>query len=68
MLRSGAFGRVTAWSGIVTHSLDLAHFAVGLVLPAGGLVLMMVAGPLYLVWIPLVARDFFRLARRQVDT
>ncbi|MBN1428013.1 MAG: hypothetical protein JXB07_06480 [Anaerolineae bacterium] len=64
MLRSSDFGKFTAWVGVVTHGLDLAHILVGFVLPAGGLALMMVAGPLYLVWFPLLARDFFRLARR----
>lgn len=63
MLRSPAFSRLTAWGGVVTHGLDGLHILVGFVLPAGGAVLMMVAGPLYLVWFPLLARDFLRLAR-----
>lgn len=63
MLRSRAFSRLTAWIGVVTHGLDLLHLLVGFFLPAGGVVLLMVAGPLYLVWFPLLARDFARLAR-----
>jgi len=63
MLRSQAFGKVTAWVGVVTHGLDLLHILVGFFLPAGGVALMMVAGPLYLVWFPLLARDFFRLGK-----
>jgi hypothetical protein len=63
MLRSPAFGKVTAWLGVVMHSLDLLHILVGFFLPAGGVALMMVAGPLYLVWFPLLARDFFRLGK-----
>ncbi len=63
MLRSQAFEKVTAWVGVVTHSLDLLHILVGFFLPAGGVALMMVAGPLYLLWFPLLARDFFRLAK-----
>lgn len=62
MLRSRAFSRLTAWIGVVTHGLDLLHLLVGFFLPAGGVVLLMVAGPLYLVWFPLLARDFRRLA------
>jgi hypothetical protein len=63
MLRSTAFGKFTSWVGIATHGLDLLHILVGFFLPAGGVVLMMVAGPLYLIWFPLLARDFFRLGR-----
>lgn len=63
MLRSQAFGKVTAWVGVVTHGLDLLHILVGFFLPAGGVALMMVAGPLYLLWFPLLARDFFRLGK-----
>ena len=64
MLRSSAFSKLTAWVGIVTHGLDLLHILVGFVFPAGSVVLMMVAGPLYLVWFPLLARDFFQLVKQ----
>lgn len=63
MLRSSDFPRLTAWIGIATFGLDLAHVLVGLVFPMGGNMLMWISGPLYLVWFPLVARDFFRLER-----
>jgi len=63
MLGSKAFSRSTAWVGIVTHGLDLLHILVGLFLPTVGVIMMFIAGPLYLVWFPLLARDFSRLAR-----
>jgi hypothetical protein len=63
MLGSQSFARVTAYVGIVTHGLDLARLLLGFFLPAGGFILMAVAGPLYLVWFPLLARDLFRLGR-----
>lgn len=63
MLRSNAFGKLTTWVGIVMHGVDLLHILVGFFLPVGGVALMMVAGPLYLVWFPLLARDFFRLGK-----
>lgn len=63
MLRSPAFSKVTAWVGVVMHGLDLLHIVAGFFVPAAGVALMMVAGPLYLVWFPLLARDFFRLAK-----
>lgn len=65
MLRSPLFRPVTAWVGVATHGLDLLHALVILWWPAGGAALMFVAGPLYLLWYPLLARDFFRLARRR---
>jgi hypothetical protein len=65
MLRAGGFGRLTAWAGIGTYALDLAHILVGFVLPSVSVVLMMISGTLYLLWFPLLARDLFRLARDQ---
>jgi hypothetical protein len=67
MLRSSIFSRFTGWVGLATYGLDLAHIVIGLFFPTGGLILMMIAGPLYLVWFPLLALDFFRLARSQGD-
>lgn len=63
MLWSSAFGKFTAWVGIVTHGLDLAHTLVIFASPSIGNMLMWVAGPLYLLWFPLVAWRLFRLAR-----
>jgi hypothetical protein len=62
MLRSNVFSRLTAYVGIVTHGLDLVHILFGLFLPAAGFVLMALAGPLYLVWFPLVGRRLLQLA------
>lgn len=61
MLRCPAFSKVTAWVGVVMHGLDLLHIVAGLFVPEAGVALMMVAGPLYLVWFPLLARDFWRM-------
>jgi hypothetical protein len=68
MLSSNAFGKSTAYVGIVTHGLDLAHLLVGFFFPAGGVVLIQIAGTLYLVWLPLLARDFFRLSRSDIPS
>lgn len=66
MLRAGGLSRLTAWVGIVTHGLDLLHLALALVSPQAGAALMFVAGPLYLVLFPLLARDLFRLANHSI--
>lgn len=68
MLRSECFGAWTAYVGVVTHGLDLVHILLGFFLPQLGVVLMAMAGPLYLVWFPLLARDLFRLARGYATT
>jgi hypothetical protein len=60
MLQSKVFSRVTAYVGILTHGLDLAHILIGLFVPAVGVILMAVAGPLYLLWFPLVGRGLYR--------
>lgn len=63
MLRSDVFSRTIAYIGILTHGLDLAHIILGVFLPAAGIVLMAVAGPLYLIWFPLVGRRLLQLGR-----
>jgi hypothetical protein len=63
MLQGKVFSRATAYVGILTHGLDLAHILVGLFAPVGGVVLMAVAGPLYLIWFPLVGLRLLQLGR-----
>jgi len=65
MLRGNTFRKATAWVGVVTHSLDLAHIPFLLFIPPVGEGLLMVGGTLYLVWFPLLTWDFFRLAQNQ---
>jgi hypothetical protein len=65
MLRDKTFGKAAAYTGILTHGLDLAHILFGFFAPSLGVLLMVVAGPLYLLWFPLVARGFIKL--RQMD-
>jgi hypothetical protein len=62
MLRGGVFGKATVWLGIVMHSLDLAHIVCGLFVPAAGVVLMAIAGPLYPIWLFLIGRGLLKLA------
>ena len=63
MLKSENFSKATAVVGILTYGFDLVHKMVSIFTPDIGIFFMMVAGPLYLVWFPLLARDFFRLAK-----
>jgi hypothetical protein len=61
MLKSNSFGKLTAVIGIVTHGLDLAHIIIGFFLPSAGIILMSLAGPLYLLWFPLVGVRLFKI-------
>lgn len=63
MLRTRVFGRTTGWVGLLTHGLDLAHIALIPFVPGLGALLMMAAGPLYLIWFPLVGRRLLALGR-----
>jgi hypothetical protein len=67
MLSSSLFRKSTAWVGVVTHGLDLAHVLVLPFLPAVAAVLMAIGGTLYLPWFPLLAGDFFRQGRKSGD-
>jgi len=61
MLRSKVFSKSTAITGIATHGLDLAHIFVGFFSPALGNIIMFIAGPLYLIWFPMVGLRLYKL-------
>jgi hypothetical protein len=63
MLKDTSFGKLTAYSGILTHGLDLLHIIIGFAVPVVGDLLMMAAAPLYLVWFPSIGNGLLRLAR-----
>jgi hypothetical protein len=68
MLRTRVFGRTTAVVGILMHGLDLLHVALGPFVPRAGFLLMAIAGPLYLIWFPLVGRRLLQLGRGPEET
>jgi hypothetical protein len=59
------FGRPTAYAGILSHGLDLIHVVVGPFAPTTGAVLKVMAGPLYLIWFPLVGRRLLQLRKSE---
>lgn len=65
MLRSAAFGKVTAASGLVANGLDLIQHLIHLAMPGLAASILMLAGPFYLVWFIALGWDFFRLARAE---
>ena len=63
MLRPGtAFPRWLALVGLATHGLDLLHGPLALIWPRLGSGLMMIAGPLYLLWFPAVGICLWKAA------
>jgi hypothetical protein len=64
MLKTSVFNKLTAITGIVTHGLDFLHIIAGFFLPSVSVVLMGIAGTLYLAWFPLVGLRLFKLSRK----
>jgi hypothetical protein len=62
MLKQNVFNKITSYTGIFTHGLDLAHILIGFFLPPVGVILMAIAGVLYLFWFPLVGVRLFKLS------
>ena len=61
MLRSKDFSRVTAYAGLLGNGFDLAQHILHPFSPSISSILLMLAGPFYMVWFPMLSRDFFRL-------
>ena len=64
MLRSREFSKVTAIAGLLGNALDLTQHLLHPFAPSISAPIQMAMGPFYLVWFPMLARDFFRLAKK----
>jgi hypothetical protein len=65
MLGSKDFRNVTAITGLVGNAIDLTQHLIHPVAPGIAAPLMLLMGPFYLVWFPMLAWDLFRLSRRK---
>jgi len=63
MLRSREFSKVTAIAGLLGNAFDLTQHLLHPFAPSIAAPIQMLMGPFYLVWFPMLARDFFRLAK-----
>ena len=63
MLRSKDFSKVTAYAGLLANGFDLVQHILHPFAPSLAAIPLMMAGPFYLVWFPMLARDLFRLGR-----
>jgi hypothetical protein len=64
MLKSRDFSKVTAIAGLLGNALDLTQHLLHPFAPSISAPIQMLMGPFYLVWFPMLARDFFRLAKK----
>ena len=64
MLKSKDFSKVTAIAGLLSNALDLTQHLLHPFAPSIATPIQMLMGPFYLVWFPMLARDFFRLAKK----
>jgi hypothetical protein len=63
MLRNNAFSKVAAYAGLLGNGFDLAQHMIHPFAPSISAILGMIAAPFYLVWFPMLGRDFLRLGR-----
>jgi hypothetical protein len=64
MLKSKDFSKVTAVAGLLGNAFDLIQHLLHPFAPSIAAPIQMLMGPFYLVWFPMLARDFFRLAKK----
>lgn len=63
MLRHQAFSKITIYAGILANGLDLVqHLITPIMMPVGN-VLLMIAGPLYLIWFPMLGWDLLKMSK-----
>lgn len=63
MLRSASFTKLTAYTGILTHGLDLLHIIMAFFMAQFANGIMGMAGALYLLWFPLITISLFKLSK-----
>jgi hypothetical protein len=64
MLPRNVFNRLTAYVGIITHGLDFAHFFFLFFIPPVGVILLAIAGTLYLLWFPLIGVRLIQIGKQ----
>jgi hypothetical protein len=64
MLPGNIFSKLTAYIGIITHGLDFIHFFFLLLIPPVGVVLLAIAGTLYLLWFPLIGVRLIQIGKQ----
>lgn len=68
MLHTNIFHKITAISGILANSLDLFQHLFDPFVPGIHETIAPIMGPFYLVWLPMLAWDFWRIQRLEVHS
>ena len=63
MLPGDVFNKFTSYVGIITHGLDFAHLIFLFVVPTVGVILIAIAGTLYLLWFPLIGVRLIQIGK-----
>ena len=63
MLRSKMFSKGAVYAGLLASGLDLVQHIIRPFAPSISDVIMMLAGPFYLIWYPLLGWDLFKLGK-----
>lgn len=63
MLRSKMFSKGAVYAGILANGFDLIQHVIHPFAPSISATLLMMAGPFYLIWYPLLGRDLLRLGK-----
>ena len=63
MLRSKMFSKWTVYAGILANGFDLVQHIIHPFVPSISAIILMIAGPFYLIWLPLIGRDLLRLGQ-----
>ncbi len=63
MIGSGKFRKLTIVSGILGNGIDLIQHVIHPVLPNAAEIILMFAGPFYLIWYVTLGMDFYRYSR-----
>ena len=67
MLRSKDFSKVTAIAGLLGNGLDLVQHILHPFQPSISALVLRAAGPFYLIWFPMLARDFLQLVKSTLN-
>ncbi|MFC2076766.1 hypothetical protein ACFLT7_06765 [candidate division KSB1 bacterium] len=65
MLQSRDFSKVTAYAGLLANGFDLIQHLLHHFLPQLSQILLMIAGPFYVVWFLMLGLDLFRRGRNE---
>jgi len=63
MRRHSLFSKITIYAGILANGFDLAQHIISPIFTSAGSVMMMMAGPFYLIWFPMLGWNLFKLCR-----